>query len=166
MTQHKFLFMFITHLSWVHADRHLTVQIALTDHVRASGMDQAWRLQRLNKAPSQCFIPIPSNHLLQHRASSWPSWRTLVTNGLKVWFGNSLVLNFHEHEMQFFDIMNHFHLHVMNNTIITFTQWGLNTTKAVYIQGNTFPWPKNEVSLCWTWKSGEIKHDFVFNSYS
>lgn len=141
----------------MHADRHLTVQIAFTNHVRASGMDEPRWLQRLNKAPAQCLIPISSNHLLQHRAR------------LKVW-SEKFGIQFTPTSNLIYvtkKYTNHVRVYVMNGTILTFKQLRLKDIKEeyVYIQGNTFQWPKNGASLCWSWKSGEMKSDFIFDSW-
>lgn len=60
----------------------------------------------------------------------------LLFSGLNVCSVNSLIFKIH----------SRFCVHVMNNTML----------KADYVQGNTFPWPENGVSLCWTCKSEEI----------
>lgn len=54
-----------SHLSGVHADGHLTVQVALGDHVRAAGVHHLGRLQGLHKVPVDGLVAVPSGHLLE-----------------------------------------------------------------------------------------------------
>lgn len=53
-----------SHLSGVHADRHLAIQVALGDHVGAAGVHHPGRLQGLHKAPADGLVAVPSGHLL------------------------------------------------------------------------------------------------------
>lgn len=60
-------FMLVTNWSYlfgVHADRHLAVQVAFSDHVRAAGVDYSGWFQRLDKSPADCLVAISSCHLL------------------------------------------------------------------------------------------------------
>lgn len=54
-----------SHLSRVHADGHLTIQVALGDHVGAAGVHHPWRLQGLHKVPADGLVAVPSGHLLE-----------------------------------------------------------------------------------------------------
>lgn len=54
-----------SHLSGMHADSDLTVQVALGDHVRAAGVHHPRRLQGLHKLPADSLVAVSSGHLLQ-----------------------------------------------------------------------------------------------------
>lgn len=51
----------------MHADGHLTVQVALGDHVGAAGVHHPGWLQGLHKLPADGLVAVPSGHLLETR---------------------------------------------------------------------------------------------------
>lgn len=69
-----------SYLFRVHADGHLTVQVAFGDHVGTAGVDHSGRFQGLHKRPANRLVAVPPCHLLNRGAT--------VTNetGLK-WSG-------------------------------------------------------------------------------
>lgn len=77
-TQYFIIPFSFTHLSRMHADSHLAIQVALADHVRTPCMNHPWRLQWFNEAPAQSLITVPPNHLLQnmhtHRLDNLKCW--------------------------------------------------------------------------------------------
>lgn len=54
-----------SYLSGVHADCHLTIQVAFGDHVRTARVDHSGQLQRLHKPPADSLVPVPPRHLLK-----------------------------------------------------------------------------------------------------
>lgn len=54
----------ILYLLGVHANRHLPIQVAFGDHVRAAGMDHSGWLQGLHKPPADRLVSVTPCHLL------------------------------------------------------------------------------------------------------